>query len=53
MPLETTTASGMNLSIDMNQWVSIVHTVWRESLVGGNFGELTHFEHLAKENLAN
>ena len=24
-----------------------------ESLVGGKFGELTHFEHLVKESLAN
>ena len=29
------------------------HTVERESLAGGKFGELTLFEHLAKEGLGN
>ena len=28
-------------------------TVWRETLVGGNIGELIILEHLVKESLAN
>ena len=30
-----------------------ISTVWMESLAGGNFGESTRFEHLAKESLVN
>ena len=30
---------------------TMINTVWRERLVGGKFGELTHFEHLVKESL--
>ena len=31
----------------------ICHTIYLESLAGGKFGELTLFEHLVKESLAN
>ena len=30
-----------------------VSTIWSETLAGENVGELTHFEHLAKESVAN
>ena len=30
-----------------------LYTIWTESLVGAKFGEMTRFEQIAKESLAN